>query len=150
MSVVRLIGATVQRTLRVGRAAVRVLLVRTASSVSLQSLLLLLNICFFYSGKSPSFLARPSRWSLRTECFRIISHLTPLYLPQCAAGVKKLRRARFTAAVKLLTDLDEEGLKTLINFLPAWVKVHSFFYLLCAGITSTYGFAWQANLKSLS
>ncbi len=39
------------------------------------------------------------------------------------AGVKKLQRARFAAAVRLLSDVDEEGLKVIVKFLPAWVKV---------------------------
>ncbi|KAK9806549.1 hypothetical protein WJX73_010111 [Symbiochloris irregularis] len=53
---------------------------------SLFSILLAVNICFFY------------------------------------AGVKKLRQARFATAVRLLTELDEDGLKFCVKFLPAWVK----------------------------
>lgn len=39
------------------------------------------------------------------------------------AGLKAWRRARFANAVRLLTDLDEDGLKYVLKNLPAWVKV---------------------------
>ncbi|CAL5228044.1 g11108 [Coccomyxa viridis] len=38
------------------------------------------------------------------------------------AGVKAWRRARFANTVRLLTDLDEDGLKYVLKNLPAWVK----------------------------
>ena len=38
-------------------------------------------------------------------------------------GVKAWRRARFANTVRLLTDLDEDGLKYVLKNLPAWVKV---------------------------
>ena len=41
------------------------------------------------------------------------------------AGVKAWRRARFANTVRLLTDLDEDGLKYVLKNLPAWVKVRS-------------------------
>ena len=39
------------------------------------------------------------------------------------AGLKAWRRARFANGVRLLTDLDEDGLKYVLKNLPAWVKV---------------------------
>ncbi len=39
------------------------------------------------------------------------------------AGVQAWRRARFAAAVRLVTQLDEEGLQFVLKNLPAWVKV---------------------------
>ena len=37
--------------------------------------------------------------------------------------MKAWRRARFANTVRLLTDLDEDGLKYVLKNLPAWVKV---------------------------
>jgi len=37
--------------------------------------------------------------------------------------VRAWRRARFAAAVRLVTQLDEEGLQFVLKNLPAWVKV---------------------------
>ena len=39
------------------------------------------------------------------------------------AGLKAWRRSRFASSVRLLTDLDEDGLKYVLKNLPAWVKV---------------------------
>ncbi|CAK0771570.1 hypothetical protein CVIRNUC_003873 [Coccomyxa viridis] len=38
------------------------------------------------------------------------------------AGLKAWRRVRFANGVRLLTDLDEDGLKYVLKNLPAWVK----------------------------
>jgi hypothetical protein len=43
--------------------------------------------------------------------------------PNTFAGLKAWRRARFAASVRLLTDLDEDGLKYMLKNLPSWVKV---------------------------
>lgn len=41
------------------------------------------------------------------------------------AGLKAWRRSRFATTVRLLTDLDEDGLKYVLKNLPAWVKVRA-------------------------
>ncbi|CAL8462063.1 g1594 [Coccomyxa elongata] len=38
------------------------------------------------------------------------------------AGIKAWRRSRFAATVRMLTDLDEDGLKYVMKNLPSWVK----------------------------
>jgi hypothetical protein len=50
-------------------------------------------------------------------------------LLRAVAGLKAWQRMRFARTVRLLTDLDEDGLKYVLKNLPAWVKVR----LLAAG-----------------
>jgi len=38
------------------------------------------------------------------------------------AGLKAKRRAQFAAAVRVAADLDEDSLRLLLQFVPAWVK----------------------------
>ena len=38
------------------------------------------------------------------------------------AGLKARRRAQFAAAVRVAADLDEDSLRLLLQFVPAWVK----------------------------
>ena len=40
----------------------------------------------------------------------------------CAADVRKVRQARFATAVRLLENVDAAGLRTILHYLPAWVK----------------------------
>lgn len=47
------------------------------------------------------------------------------------AGIKAWRRSRFAATVRLLTDLDEDGLKYVMKNLPSWVKVSISLCSLC-------------------
>lgn len=47
------------------------------------------------------------------------------------AGIKAWKRSRFAATVRLLTDLDEDGLKYVMKNLPSWVKVSISLCSLC-------------------
>ena len=51
--VLKAVRKTVAKTLRVSKAIVTVLLRRATTSVSVQSILLLFNVCFFYAGELP-------------------------------------------------------------------------------------------------
>ena len=152
-----LVRRTLARTLRVSKAVARLVFIRAAKSVSLQAILLLCNVCFFYAGECPELrLQVPSRtyfipsrlWDVRFCLTRgrvislgklsgVRSHAV-LTRASPSAGVKKLRRARFAAAVKLLTDIDEDGLKTLFHFLPAWVKVCCLLFKLALRLDLAY------------
>jgi hypothetical protein len=39
-----------------------------------------------------------------------------------AAGLKARKRAQFAAAVRCITDLDDDGLRLVLGYIPAWVK----------------------------
>lgn len=113
------------RGLRFVKAVTKAVITRSVTSVSLQSILLAVNICFFYAGEGLlavsllSLLARLKVWCHTTT----VCNRPSKWASDCCAGVKKLRQARFATAVRLLTELDEDGLKFCVNFLPAWVKV---------------------------
>jgi hypothetical protein len=38
------------------------------------------------------------------------------------AGLKARKRAQFAAAVRCITDLDDDGLRLVLGYIPAWVK----------------------------
>ena len=48
------------------------------------------------------------------------------------AGLKARRRAQFAAAVRVAADLDEESLRLLLKFIPAWVKHSEYERAKCA------------------
>ncbi len=41
-----------------------------------------------------------------------------------SAGLKARKRAQFAAAVRCITDLDDDGLRLVLGYIPAWVKGH--------------------------
>lgn len=138
--VISLLRSTAKKALRLSKTLTQLVLVRASTSLSLQSILLICNICFFYAGKltvlSHSSLQQEQKVcrehlpACRSRLHSLTGFASTAYttgrLSVCAcSGVKKLRRARFAAAVRSLADMDEEGLKTVVRFLPAWVKVSS-------------------------
>lgn len=58
--------------------------------------------------------------------FHIISSLVVgLTLKGCALyppGIHARRRAQFAAAIRVASDLDDESLRLVLKFIPAWVK----------------------------
>ena len=70
----------------------------------------------------------------------------PMTFCQCA-GLKARRRAQFAAAVRVAADLDEESLRLLLKFIPAWVKHSEYERAQC--VRSASGRRMSCGIQSI-
>ena len=47
-------------------------------------------------------------------------------------GIQARRRAQFAAAIRVAADLDDESLRLVLKFIPAWVKHSEYERAKCA------------------
>lgn len=81
--------------------------------LSLQALLITGNVLFFTAGENSYSSDGSSRH--RVHSSRAVG-LNPCR--HAAAGLKARKRAQFAAAVQCITDLDDDGLRLVLGYIP--------------------------------